>query len=145
MMQSKYSRISTSRLSSNNNKKKKILFVDDEPDMTAMLKMALESVGFTVDIFNDPVPALKSFKPNLYDLVILDVKMQKMDGFELYNQLKQVDSDIKVCFLTASSEMYREELKKERHCELSKDLFLQMPLPINRIIEEINRRVNSSP
>jgi two-component system, OmpR family, response regulator ChvI len=109
-----------------------------------MLKMTLESVGFTVDIFNDPVPALKSFKPNLYALVILDVKMQKMDGFELYNQLKQVDSD-KVCFLTASSEMYREELQKERHCELSKDLFLQMPLPINRIIEEINRRVNSSP
>ena len=120
------------------------MFVDDEPDMTAMLKMALESVGFTVDIFNDSVPALKSFKPNLYDLVILDVKMRKMDGFELYNQLKQVDSDIKVCFLTASSEIYREELKKERHCELSKDLFLQMPLPINRIIEEINRRVNSS-
>jgi CheY-like chemotaxis protein len=145
MMQSKYSRISTSRLSSNKKKKKKILFLDDEPDMTAMLKMALESVGFTVDIFNDPVPSLKSFKPNLYDLVILDVKMQKMDGFELYNQLKQVDSDIKVCFLTASSEMYREELKKERHCELSKYLFLQMPLPINRIIEEINRRVDSSP
>jgi two-component system, OmpR family, response regulator ChvI len=97
------------------------------------------------DIFNDPVPALKSFKPNLYDLVILDVKMQKMDGFELYNQLKQVHSDIKVCFLTASSEIYREELKKEKHCELSEDLFLQIPLPINRIIEEINRRVNSSP
>jgi DNA-binding response OmpR family regulator len=46
--------------------KKKILFVDDEPDMTAMLKMALGGVGFTVDIFNDPVRVLESFKPNPY-------------------------------------------------------------------------------
>jgi two-component system OmpR family response regulator len=84
------------------------LAVDDEPDMTTMLKMALERVGFTIDIFNDPVLALKSFKPNLYDLVILDVMMQKMNGFELYSQLKKVDPDMKVCFLTASSESYRE-------------------------------------
>jgi two-component system, OmpR family, response regulator ChvI len=118
--------------------------VDDEPDMTTMLKMALECAGFTVDIFNDPVLALKSYKPNLYDLVILDVMMRKMDGFELYNQLNKVDPSIKVCFLTASSEMYR-ELGKERHCELIKDLFLQMPLPINRIIKEISMRIDSSP
>lgn len=109
--------------------------------MTTMLKMALEHGGFTVDIFNDPVEAFESFKPNLYDLAILDVTMRKMDGFELYNQLKKVDPGIKVCFLTASSGMYREKLMKERHCELDRDLFLQMPLHINRIIEEINKRI----
>ena len=59
-------------LSQKERKKKKILFVDDEPDLTTMLKMALEPVGFTVDTFNDPMLALDSFKPNLYDLVILD-------------------------------------------------------------------------
>jgi two-component system aerobic respiration control sensor histidine kinase ArcB len=116
--------------------------VDDEPDMTDMLKMALEHAGFTVDTFNDPVLALNSFKPNMYGLVILDVMMQKMDGFELYNQLKKVDPGIKVCFLTASSEMYREKLVKEKHCELNKDLFMNMPLPISKIVEEINRRIN---
>lgn len=47
-----------------NKKKKKILYVDDEPDMTTTLKMALEHAGFTVDIFNDPVVAFESFKPN---------------------------------------------------------------------------------
>jgi two-component system, OmpR family, response regulator ChvI len=115
--------------------------VDDEPDMTDMLKMALEHAGFTVDTFNDPVLALNSFKPNMYGLVILDVMMQEMDGLELYNQLKKVDPSIKVCFLTASTEMYREKLVKEKHCELNKDLFMNMPLPISKIVEEINRRI----
>jgi DNA-binding response OmpR family regulator len=118
--------------------------VDDEPDMTAMLKIALEGVGFTMDVFNDPVLALKNFKPNLYDLVLLDVMIPKMDGLELYNQLKKADPDIKVCFLTASSETYHEELGKERHYELNKDLFLHMPLPIKEIIEEIRKRIDSS-
>jgi CheY-like chemotaxis protein len=131
-----------SRRLSSDNKKKKILYVDDEPDMTDMLKMALEYAGFTLKTFNDPVLAFESFKPNLYDLVILDVMMQKMDGLELYNQLKKVDPDIKVCFLTASNEVYREKLIKERRCELSKDLFLEMPLPLKGIVEEINKRIN---
>jgi CheY-like chemotaxis protein len=133
----------TLRLSSTSNKNnKRILYVDDEPDMIIMLKLALERAGFTVDAFNEPPLALKTFKPNLYDLIILDIMMSKMDGIELYNQLKKVDPSVKVCFLTASNEMYREKLMKERHCELNRDLFLEMPLPINRIVKEINRRIN---
>jgi DNA-binding response OmpR family regulator len=117
------------------------LYVDDEPDMTDMLKMALEHAGFSVDIFNDPLIALEHFKPNLYDLVILDVRMPKMNGIELHNQLKQIDPSTRVCFLTASNETYSEELGKERHCELNKDLFMYMPLPISKIVGEINRRI----
>jgi DNA-binding response OmpR family regulator len=134
------------RLSSNNDKKrekKKILFVDNEPDMTTMLKMALGHAGFTVDIFNNPLLALKNFKPNLYDLALLDIMMPEMDGIELYKQLKKIDPSIKVCFLTATSEMYHEELGKERHCHLDKDLFLHMPLSIKGIIEEIKKRIGS--
>jgi CheY-like chemotaxis protein len=124
-------------------RKKKILFVDDEPDMTIMLKIALERIGFTIDIFNDPVLVLKNFRPNLYDFIILDVMMPKMDGVKLYNQLKNADPGIKVCFLTASSEMYHEELRKERYCVLDKDLFLHKPLPIKGIREEIRKRIGS--
>jgi DNA-binding response OmpR family regulator len=98
--------------------KKKILAVDDELDMTTILKMTLERVGFTVDAFNDPVLGLERFKSNLYDLVVLDIMMPKMDGFELCNLLEKVDPRVKVCFLTASSETFREKLSKERHCEL---------------------------
>jgi CheY-like chemotaxis protein len=128
---------------SNPRKKKRILVVDNEPDMTTILKMALGGVGFVVDIFNDPVLALERFKPNRYTLAILDVMMPKMDGFELYNRLKKMDDDIKICFLTASSESYRAQLGKEKQCEISKDLFLEMPLPMKEIIREIKKRIDS--
>ena len=121
--------------------KKKILVVNDEPDVTTMLKMTLERVGFRVDTFNDPVLALKSYKPHLYDLVILDVIMPELDGLELYTQLKRKDSGINICFLTASSEPYREELLKEKYNQLSRDLFLEMPLPTSEIIREVKKRM----
>jgi DNA-binding response OmpR family regulator len=95
--------------------------------MTTMLRMTLERAGFRVDTFNDPVPALKGFKPNLHDLVILDVIMPNMDGLELYSQLKRKDPEINVCFLTASGEPYREELLKEKYNQLSKDLLGDAP------------------
>ena len=64
-----------------------------------------------------------------------DIVMPKMDGLELYDQLKSADPSINVCFLTASGETYSEELRKKegRHCELDKDLFLYMPLPVSRM------------
>jgi DNA-binding response OmpR family regulator len=64
--------------SSHQDLKKSILIVDDEPDMTKISKMALEREGFLIDAFNDPALALENFKPNIYDLAILDVKMPKM-------------------------------------------------------------------
>jgi CheY-like chemotaxis protein len=136
-----YTKNSLTGQNGNSNSKRRILAVDDEPDMTTILKMALERVGFSVDIFNDPVLALERYKSNQYDLVILDVKMHKMNGFELYNRLKKMDPGINVCFLTASTDVYREKLMKETHCELSKDLFLDMPLRLKEIIEEVNKRM----
>ena len=68
---------------------KKILAVDDEADLTMLCSLALEYHGFKVDTFNDPQEALSNFKPDYYDLVILDIKMPKMDGFELYDEIKK--------------------------------------------------------
>jgi CheY-like chemotaxis protein len=134
---SKYRRASTTQ----SVEKKKILVVNDEPDVTTMLKMTLERVGLRVDTFNDPVLALKSYKPHLYDLVILDVIMPELDGLELYTQLKRKDSGINICFLTASSEPYREKLLKEKYNQLSRDLFLEMPLPTSELIREVKKRM----
>jgi CheY-like chemotaxis protein len=106
-----------------------------------MLKMTLERAGLRVDTFNDPVLALKSYKPNMYDLVILDVIMPEVDGLELYTQLKRKDSGINICFLTASNEPYREELLKEKYNQLSRDLFLEMPLPTSDLIREVKKRL----
>ena len=60
---------------------KKILVIDDESDVTFTIKNILEDDGFVVDTFNDPILALNYYKVNLYDLIILDIKMPKMDGF----------------------------------------------------------------
>jgi DNA-binding response OmpR family regulator len=135
---SRYNRASTSQPFP---EKKKILVVNDEPDVTTMLKMTLERVGLRVDTFNDPVLALKSYKPNLYDLVILDVIMPEVNGLELYTQLRRKDSGVNICFLTASSEPYREELLKEKYNQLSRDLFLEMPLPTSELIREVKKRL----
>jgi DNA-binding NtrC family response regulator len=78
--------------------------------LTSLFKKALESAGFNVNVFNNSADTLKDFKPHFYGLVMLDIVMPKMDGFSLYKELKKVDPDLKVCFLTAS-EKYHENLR----------------------------------
>jgi DNA-binding response OmpR family regulator len=125
------------------NIKRRILVVDDQPDITITLKIGLEEDGgFDVDAFTDPEQALSSFKPDLYDLVLVDIKMPKMDGFVFYERLKTVEPDVKVCFLTAG-EMYREEIREVKHSTLNKDLFLQKPISTDDLIREINNKINS--
>jgi DNA-binding response OmpR family regulator len=75
----------TSRLLSNNNNKK-ILFVDDEPDMTSLLKITLECAGFNVVTFSDPSIALEHFQPDLYDLVLLDIIMPRWMALSYTNR-----------------------------------------------------------
>ena len=126
------------------NTKGRILVVDDEPDITLTLKAGLELVGlFTVDMFNDPESALETFKPDFYALVLIDLMMPKMDGFQLYESLKKIDPDIKVCFLTAS-EMYYGERRELDHCALNKDVFLQKPISTHDLIKEVNKKINST-
>jgi CheY-like chemotaxis protein len=67
--------------------------------------------------------------------------MPNMNGLELYTQLKSKDSGINICFLTASTEPYREELLKEKYNQLSRDLFLEMPLPTSELIREVKKRI----
>ena len=123
-----------------NNNNKRILVVDDEPDLTQVSTLALEYHGFKVDSFNDPQEALSKFKPGLYDLIILDIKMPKMDGFELYHEIKKKDNNAKVCFLTAS-ELYYEEFRKKEYCALDRNLFIQKPIDNEDLVKEINKRL----
>jgi DNA-binding response OmpR family regulator len=117
---------------------KRILVVDDEPDLTRLCSLALKYYGFNVDTFNDSEEVLSNFKPDYYDLVILDIKMPKMDGFELYDELKKKDSDAKICFLTASELYYKEFRKKEYHA-LDKNLFIRKPIDNEELLKEVNR------
>jgi DNA-binding NtrC family response regulator len=123
---------------------KDIIFIDDEKDVTFTIKTILEQTGlFHVDTFNDPDLALKRFKPNFYAIVLIDIMMPKMGGFELYEQLKKIDPDVKVCFLTAI-EMYHPEVREVEHCALNKDLFLQKPISNEDLVREIDKKINGS-
>jgi DNA-binding response OmpR family regulator len=122
---------------------KRILVVDDEPDLTRLCSLALKYHGFNVDTFNDSEEVLSNFKPDYYDLVILDIKMPKKDGFELYDELKKKDSDAKICFLTASELYYKEFRKKEYHA-LDKNLFIRKPIDNEDLLKEVNRIITSA-
>jgi DNA-binding response OmpR family regulator len=121
---------------------KKILVVDDEADLTMLSALALEYYGFKVDTFTDPQEALSNYKPGYYDLVILDIKMPKMDGFQLYDEIKKKDHKAKVCFLTAS-ELYYEEFRKREYNAIDKTLFIQKPIQNEELLKEVNRRISS--
>src|SRR5687767_7663989 len=117
---------------------KKILTVDDEPDLTRLCSLALGYHGFKVDTFNDPQEALSNYKPSYYDLVILDIKMPKMDGFKLYDEIKKKDQKAKVCFLTAS-ELYYEEFRKKEYSAIDKILFIRKPIENEELINQVNK------
>ena len=116
----------------------KILVVDDEADLTMLCKLALEYHGFNVDTFNDPQEALSNYKPGYYDLVVLDIKMPKMDGFRLHDEIKKKDQKAKVCFLTAS-ELYYHEFRQREYDAVDKNLFIRKPIDNEELIREVNR------
>jgi len=83
--------------------RRRILIVDDELDIAFTFKMVLEENGFNkqVDTYNEPLLALQNFKPGVYELLIFDIAMPIMDGFRLYQLIKQIDNKAKVLFATA--------------------------------------------
>ena len=123
---------------------KKILLIDDEPDLTYTIKKILEDNEFEVDTFNDPILALNNYKANLYDLVILDIKMPKMDGFELYIKLREKDPKVKICFLTVIA-TFNEEFRKTRLAlgkRINEDYFIQKPIQTEDLIKKLTSIMN---
>ena len=105
--------------------------------------MGLEDEGFVVDTFNDPLEALSNFKPNFYSLVILDINMPKINGYELYKEIRELDNKIKACFLTAS-EIYMESLRVPPP-QLLEDVkcFIPKPLTIEDLVRNVKREIDS--
>ena len=82
-------------------KGKKIMIVDDDSDCTFTIKIVLERDGFKVYSYNNAYLALGAYRSNFYDLVILDIILPEMNGFQLYREIKKIDNKVKVCFLSA--------------------------------------------
>jgi DNA-binding response OmpR family regulator len=117
--------------------KKRILLVDDEVDITTTYRMALEEAGFQVDAFNNSSLALSEYKPDMYGLLLLDVKMPKMNGFELYEKIKGLKTDHKprVCFITAFEVYYK--AIKELFPRDDVDCFLGKPISLDELVKTV--------
>ena len=117
-------------------KKQRILIVDDEQDITSTFDMILQMNGFEVDTYNDPLLALSDFKPDIYGLALLDIRMPKMNGFELYKKIKDIDNKIEACFITAFED-YLEEFK-ESFPELEEaKYFIRKPKAIEDLVTHV--------
>ncbi len=117
----------------------KIFLVDDEPDIANSLRLGLERKGFTIDVFTDPTEALGKYKPRFYDLLLIDIRMPKLNGFELVREIRKVDADSEVWFLTAF-EVYYEEFKK-MFPDLDVKNFIRKPVSLNELAVRIDQRV----
>jgi CheY-like chemotaxis protein len=124
------------------------LIVDDEPDNSRIFKIALEDDGFEVDAFNDSTTALSTalsaFKPNNYDLLIFDIRMPVMNGYELYEKVNKLDDKVKVCFLTAYGEHYTEEFKTRfTSSSLADDItFMRKPIMLDDLVRKVNESLH---
>jgi len=115
---------------------KRILIVDDESDVCFALDKVLREDGFVVDSYEHPLAALDKFKPHLYNLVILDIRMPELNGFALYREIKKLDKKVKVCFLTAGEMYYG--VYSDIFSSVPPNCFIRKPIEN----EELKRRVN---
>jgi two-component system, OmpR family, response regulator ChvI len=120
----------------NETRKKKILIVDDDPDITTTFDLSLEETGsFEVETYNNGIEALSNFQPNSYDLVLLDIKMPKMDGFELCDKIRKLDGKVKVCFISAF-DPYSDELK-DQFLSSKIECFIPKPIETKELVKRI--------
>ena len=117
---------------------KRIFLVDDNYDHTVTFKAGLELAGFEVDAYNDSAIALSEFKPDYYDLMLIDIKMPKIDGFGLYEKISRIDNKVKVWFITAYERF--DKAQKEVPPQLREMIlnhFVEKPIEIDILVKQI--------
>ena len=124
-------------------RKNRILIVDDEDDINLLFKIVLEDNGFKVDTFNDPLVALQNFTAGSYDLLILDMLMPNMNGFELYQKIRMLDDKVKMCFLTASGINHEEIRKKAAYATIDypENCFIIKPIENEDLIKRVKAQL----
>jgi CheY-like chemotaxis protein len=121
---------------------KRILIVDDDVDTTITFKEAIEEINknsvnkkIEVRTSNNPVVALSEFKPNFYDLLLVDINMPYMNGFELCEKILVIDINVKICFMS-SGEINRKALR-EIYPSLTVGCFMRKPMNIDYLLKRI--------
>lgn len=124
---------------SHKTKMKRIFLVDDDYDHTITFKMGLELAEFEVDAYNDSAIALSKFKPGYYDLLLIDVRMPKIDGFELYEKIRKIDDKVMVWFISAYETYYKalKEVLSTSKGEMSPGPVIEKPIEIDKLVKQI--------
>jgi two-component system alkaline phosphatase synthesis response regulator PhoP len=132
----------TAAISKSDSKKAqpRIMVVDDDPDITMIVKRALNIAGYTeVIAFNNPIEVLANFEIGKYDLIVLDIQMPQMSGYDLYRQIRTIDGKVKVCFISAY-EYYQEEFIKQFPNDVM-GCFVKKPITMAGLIAKIKERL----
>ena len=125
----------------------RILIVDDDPDITLTFKKGLEAeneksskIFFKVNSCNNPLQALSEFKPDYYDLILIDINMPIMDGIELSNKILELDANVKICLVTAGEANI--EVLRELYPMRSIGCFIKKPVTIDYLVKELEKFLN---
>jgi two-component system, OmpR family, response regulator ChvI len=119
---------------------KKILVVDDDPNITFTFDTILKKQGYEVQTYNNPRKAALEFEGGKYNLALIDIRMPKMNGFELYREIRKNDPHVKVCFITAF------EISKEESGSPSSDglvVFLKKPIGMKELTDTVLNLVSA--
>ena len=114
--------------------------MDDDADIASTFKKGLEINGFRVDLFVSARESLFRFKPNYYHLLLIDIRMEEMSGFELYRRIREKDKKPRVCFITSFLNYY--ESLKENYPEIDSTCLIAKPITIKYLIKHIKAELN---
>jgi CheY-like chemotaxis protein len=123
--------------------KKRILLVDDEPDLCMVYQIVLQDAGYECIPYTDSVKALQEFRPNYYDLILLDIKMPMLNGFELCKKIRELDNTVHIIFVTAAEEYY-EKFRSQHFPELGKINYIQKPIGNEELVRIVDMIVANS-
>jgi DNA-binding response OmpR family regulator len=119
---------------------KVVLIVDDDPDMTSIFSLGLQDEGFEVYTHNDPLEVLSQFRPNFYDLLLVDISMPKMNGIDLSRQLLELDPNVKICFITAGEANI--EVLRELYPTRDIGCFIRKPVTIDQLVRRVKAELD---
>ena len=114
---------------------KTVLIIDDDPDVTMVFGLGLQDEGFDVYTYNDPLEALSQSMPNFYDLLLIDINMPKMNGIDLSMQILELDTNVKICFITAGEANI--EVLRELYPTRSIGCFIKKPVTIEELVKRV--------
>jgi CheY-like chemotaxis protein len=124
---------------------KRILVVDDDTDTTLTFKSALEGYyhddkRFEVYTYNSPLVALSEFKPHFYDLLLTDINLPDMNGFQFSEKILELDVNVRVCFISAGE--VNIEALREIHPKINLGCFIKKPVSIDYLIKRLSAELD---